>query len=452
MSMPAPTSVPKPSHADDQQYVVPEGLAAVIFAVCIFFSVISLGALALRMLLRLRTRAFGLDDGLMVIGLVVFLGTAALAALATWHGLGSIAATEHLLPLEIGMELFIAWQLCYAISLTFIKTSICVTLLRISVRASQRAAVYATLAVSIGTTVAGTVGTICFCRPIQANWHPSSTDKCWPRSVLVALNYQMSAGAIATDMACAVIPAWILWEAQMRRRSKISVIVILTMGSLASASTLCRFPYLKFYAESHAFLYHAGYIVLFSTVECGIGLAAGSLPMLRHYCRRCIGSSTRRTGGRGGASDRPSPPHQPDGSSTLTIGRMKARRPQGLTTTTTTAVAAAGSSSSGSGGSKSSRPLRSWGWGKSLPTTFGSSSRTGGGGGGGGGTTRGSTKTSTRAGDDGRDWELLDGQEDGEEERTPEEYELRNIIRLGDEDVEAQQQHQQHKQPHAITM
>lgn len=48
-------------------------------------------------------------------------------------------------------------------------------------------------------------------------------------------------------------------------------------------------PYLKYYQEPTDFLLHLANVILLSIIECGIGLIAGSLPMMRRLVKRWVG-------------------------------------------------------------------------------------------------------------------------------------------------------------------
>lgn len=145
------------------------------------------------------------------------------------------------------------WQIFYVLSLVFIKNSICMTLLRIAIKKSHRWALYITMGLSTAIGIVGFVGMLTVCQPVSAQWITGS-GKCAPRSTTIAIHYLISAGAIVTDWACAIIPAFILWNAQMRRNVKLSVGIVLGLGSLASLSTFARLPYLQYYGDSVNFL------------------------------------------------------------------------------------------------------------------------------------------------------------------------------------------------------
>lgn len=206
------------------------------------------------------------------------------------------------------------WQLFYVSSLACIKISICITLRRIAVERVHQWAIYVTIAISVVTALIGFFGDLLLCQPVEAQW--AGQGKCAPRYVNVILNYIVSGGAIATDWACAIIPAWILWKTQMKKNVKISIGIVLGLGSLASLSTFARLPYIHYYdgdvdflctytPAAHAPHNHSclpsiiivkvAFVVIFSVVEGGIGLIAGSLPMLRLFFQRWLGTEVRST-------------------------------------------------------------------------------------------------------------------------------------------------------------
>ncbi|KAH9906718.1 hypothetical protein F4778DRAFT_778169 [Xylariomycetidae sp. FL2044] len=411
------SDLPDPSDIDidasaEPNYILPQGLAVVVLVFAVFFFVASLVAVVLRAWIRARAHAFGVDDGLMIGGLVLFLADAGIVAYATFQGLGtvdenipmmmqqngikvkkhssspeknpSLVVKQPRINNDLGSQFTMIWQLFYVASLLLIKASICVTLLRVTIHTPHRVAIYATIALSVAISLVGLIGLLCLCRPIEGNWIPGAGE-CAPRSVLIILNYLISVGAIVTDWACAIIPVFILWNAQMKRKAKISVAIVLGIGSLASASTFARLPYLQYYGNNDNFLCN---IVLWSVFEGGIGLVAGSLPMLRVYFKRWIGSSGKpsKTAGLSGRGP-PTIGGTPAGNNRHTSGRRN----------TLTATAA------GTGG---------------------------GGTGVAAGTSWLSTTVASRYGDDGRDWERLEeistNSQQSEEEEEEEEN-ARNI-------------------------
>lgn len=117
---------------------------------------------------------------------------------------------------------------------------------------------------------------------------------------MTTVSYIVSAIQMATDWACAIIPFFIVAGLQMSRRHKVSVLLILGLGVLASIATCVRLPYLKYYdtaAYPAETMYHLGIIQVCSNVECGLGLVGCSLPPLRKLFKFYYGSSSSASEG-----------------------------------------------------------------------------------------------------------------------------------------------------------
>jgi hypothetical protein len=129
------------------------------------------------------------------------------------------------------------WMLVYVCSLVLIKSSICVTMLRIaSSNVTYRNSIFVILGVTVATFLTTFLGILLLCQPVAANWDTSlvadGKAKCAGTNAMIALSYTSTASSIATDMACAVLPAVVLWRTQMKLATKISVSILLSFGSL----------------------------------------------------------------------------------------------------------------------------------------------------------------------------------------------------------------------------
>ncbi|KAF4463672.1 integral membrane PTH11 [Fusarium albosuccineum] len=84
------------------------------------------------------------------------------------------------------------------------------------------------------------------------------------------------------------IKRFMLYKAQMKLATKISISIILGLGILASIATMVRLPYIKYFAAGEDYLYYVGIITLWSVFESGTGIIAGSLPSLRRLLKNWI--------------------------------------------------------------------------------------------------------------------------------------------------------------------
>ncbi|KAK6226115.1 hypothetical protein QIS74_02162 [Colletotrichum tabaci] len=293
----------------NQRFVSPlQGTGLSLFVVSIVGGVSSLIVVGLRTYHRLQRRNFSLDDGLMLGGLIIYLVDVALACLGALSGLGTRNADLNATMISESMKYLMIWMMLYVAALCLVKSSICFTTLRIATTMPKlRIAVYVLLGLTIATFFTTFIGILLLCRPVEANWNQSliaeGRGECSPMSAMLGLSYTSTASTIATDLACAVLPAIILWQTQMKLSTKIVVSTILSFGSLASISTMVRTPYIDHYNRPlDDLVFHIANIPLWSNIETAVGLVAGSLPALRQLFMRdsTKGASTRGTDGSGG--------------------------------------------------------------------------------------------------------------------------------------------------------
>ncbi|KAH6686451.1 hypothetical protein F5X68DRAFT_240762 [Plectosphaerella plurivora] len=277
----------------NQRYVESlQGTGLSLFVVSIVGGIVSVIVVGLRTFVRIQGRSFSLDDGLMLGGLVVYIVDVALACVGALSGLGT--RNESLSPIMMmeSMKYLMIWMMLYVIGLCLVKSSICFTTLRIATTMpTLRMAVYILLGLTVATFMTTFIGILLLCRPVEANWDQSiileGRGECSPMSAMLGLSYTSTASTIATDLACAVLPAIILWRTQMKLSTKIMVSTILSFGSFASISTMIRTPYIDHYNRpTDDLAFHIANIPLWSNIETAVGLIAGSLPALRQFIVR----------------------------------------------------------------------------------------------------------------------------------------------------------------------
>ncbi|KAK7438510.1 hypothetical protein Landi51_11594 [Colletotrichum acutatum] len=244
-----------------------EGVGLSLFVVSIIGGVVSLMVVCLRTFIRLRAKTFSWDDGLMLGGLIVYLVDVALACMGALSGLGTRNADLSPVMLVESMKYLMIWMMLYV---------------------ALRTAVYILMGLTVATFFTTFVGILLLCRPVEANWDTSivleGRGECSPVSSMLALSYTSTVSTIVTDLACAVLPAIILWQTQMKLSTKIMVSFVLSFGSFASVSTMIRTPYIDHYNHPLDDLaFHIANIPLWSNIETAIGFIAGSLPALRQF-------------------------------------------------------------------------------------------------------------------------------------------------------------------------
>ena len=138
--------------------------------------------------------------------------------------------------------------------------------------------------------MAGTVlfGTVYFflvmlqCIPISEFWlnHPASI-KCIPEGPTTGITYALSAVNAFADWSFGILPFFIVWELQMNIRTKMLVAGILAFAAIGSTATVVRMQYIHSLTNGPDFLFATKNVAIWSTVEPGVGITAGSMATLR---------------------------------------------------------------------------------------------------------------------------------------------------------------------------
>ncbi|KAH6866081.1 hypothetical protein B0T10DRAFT_534383 [Thelonectria olida] len=217
----------------------------------------------------------GLDDWLMCTGLILYSVTAALVIVYCCHGAGQHSKALDTPDIMKGTKLFFIAEFFYAACTVPIKASICVTLLRI-VDARRRFVwtIWGPLSSSSSLMAIANI-----CHPITALWG-EMTGVC-SLQLNSSVSFFFPAVSIVTDWTLAMLPGVLLWKIQMKPRAKFSVAIMLGLAAFASCATIVRLRFLTLCNDPNEFMYSTGAIGLWSLLEEGIGIIAGSMPSLR---------------------------------------------------------------------------------------------------------------------------------------------------------------------------
>ncbi|KAF2276835.1 uncharacterized protein EI97DRAFT_417912 [Westerdykella ornata] len=255
----------------------------ILLAVNIAFLSAAVVSNALRCYVRIRmVRGFGVDDWLMAAA------TAALTCYCTFSMSGVVYGSGHhhrdLKPENIERAMNYWWlcMLFYAVSMVLSKLSIGWFLLRIAVKRAHAWAIYFSMLISVVVGVIFFFVTLFQCSPIPYFWRRYTlTGKCMSIEVIVALGYLYSAFSIISDFTFAILPVFLVWNLQLNTKTKWALIPLLTMGCIASSAVVARVPYMGNFRHEDDFLWATTDIAIWSTVEQGLAITAGSLATLR---------------------------------------------------------------------------------------------------------------------------------------------------------------------------
>ncbi|KAI5272442.1 hypothetical protein E4T47_04286 [Aureobasidium subglaciale] len=267
-----------------------------LFAVTIAMIILPLVIVPLRCYVRYTRRAFKIDDWLIIVALVLHLGACAVTLWGFVYGLGmpdKVLTPENMIK---GVQTFAMYKPIYTLSTCLIKCSVCYTFLRLSTSPKIRRALHWILIIVSCSSLVMFIGSFVYCVPYQAIWlhwhHPHTPGYCLPGAVVLTVGYAFACITIITDFACAIIPGIILWQTVMSTRNMCMAWVILGLGVLAAAMTICRLPYIAYWTHDTNQSYGLGRILLFELLECGLGIFASCAPALKPWLSASLTSFT----------------------------------------------------------------------------------------------------------------------------------------------------------------
>lgn len=125
------------------------------------------------------------------------------------------------------------WWLCYiffGLTMVMAKLSFGTLLLRIVCRRSHCYTIYGTSALVIVAGIIFFFVTLLQCQPISRYWHENEPGHCIPQRIIVDLGYLYSAISVITDFIFALLPAFVVWPLQLRKRIRWVVMILMALG------------------------------------------------------------------------------------------------------------------------------------------------------------------------------------------------------------------------------
>jgi hypothetical protein len=127
------------------------------------------------------------------------------------------------------------WWYCYlfyCVSTISSKLSIGWFLLRIAIKRIHIFIIHSAMFVTVVAGLAFFFVTFFQCNPISYFWNKTQPGTCIDDSVVKALGYLYSTFSIISDLTFALVPAVLVWDLQLKMRTKVALIPLLTMGCM----------------------------------------------------------------------------------------------------------------------------------------------------------------------------------------------------------------------------
>ncbi|OJJ98536.1 hypothetical protein ASPACDRAFT_79908 [Aspergillus aculeatus ATCC 16872] len=278
--------------AEDRSLAV-RAVAAVFLALATITTV-------LRCYVRLRiVKAFGWDDGIMVLAYIFYVFFSACMIGGSLWGTG-----QHLDQLDnhhrvTAMKYWFYCDIGYAIGSILCKISVSIFILRITIHRVHRIVIGVVVGLVVAAGFAFFVILLAQCKPMAYWYLRLSTEEvgkgtCISTHVAMDALYAFSATSAVFDMTIAVLPILLVRKLKMQSDVKIAVAGLLSMACVASVAVIVRIPYIPTLLETD-FLYETTPVAIWSNIETGLGIFAGSMATLRPLLRKFRPSTYQNT-------------------------------------------------------------------------------------------------------------------------------------------------------------
>ncbi|GFG05172.1 hypothetical protein IFM61392_03697 [Aspergillus lentulus] len=250
------------------------------------FLCLSFTAVALRCFVRLRlVKAFGWDDGLMVLAMLFNIWFAICGLAGSVAGIGK--RFDQFDSVEDAHTALLWWwlgQSAYVWVVATARISIAMLLLRLTAQRRESVVMYSVIGLTATVGLAFWLILTLQCDPVREFWQRTGRGHCIDTQYVLDIAYLYSATACLCDFTLGLFPVYLLRHLHTSRRTKWAIRVILSMGCIAGAAVAARIPYLPDY-QNPDFLHATTGIAISSNIEAGLGIMAGSLITLRPLMR-----------------------------------------------------------------------------------------------------------------------------------------------------------------------
>ncbi|KAL2266670.1 hypothetical protein VTJ83DRAFT_6022 [Remersonia thermophila] len=229
----------------------------------------------------LRRRLVGWDDYVLVASWCALATSCALLTVITTIGYGRHNAdipAEHfatVLLVSYVAGFFSILAACWS------KISFAITLLRIAATSRFLTRLLWVIIIVVNIVFAGNATAhFAQCWPPPRLWQPGAEGKCWPRIAVIRLNIAVAAFSGSIDILLALLPWFIVWNAAISRREKLSALFASSMGVFAGITSFLKIRTIDAAIGSKDIVDSVN-LLIYGTAESAVTIVAVSIPILR---------------------------------------------------------------------------------------------------------------------------------------------------------------------------
>ncbi|KAJ5366760.1 hypothetical protein N7541_000701 [Penicillium brevicompactum] len=259
----------------------------------IMLTILAFITYGLRVYCRLTRRSWGPEDWIMTVALIPFSVLVAGCIGGAFNGIGAknstLAEPGNSKYSAEGQKFFLIFEVGYCAAIIPIKLSISWMLIRVAQgRKAYLYVQYGVIALFVSMNFIALIFILTNCTPVEAAWSAEAIangGSCKAAYVLADVYYACTAVNIVTDWITAFLPVPLLWNVQINRNTKISIIALMGLGIFASLSACVRLKYTVALTSQTNFLYAVADVVIWGFAENSIGMIVGNVATLRPLLR-----------------------------------------------------------------------------------------------------------------------------------------------------------------------
>lgn len=213
-------------------------------------------------------------------------------AAAVIHGLGRHARFVRFSRRKSALELLFISQVVWYWSITLVKLSVAILLLRLKRSRNWRFLMYGIMTLLLLVAIMATCFQFLQCRPFSIFWDPGVLRRgrlqCFSRKAIDGNIVVFSSVQVSVDLIFSFIPITFIAKLNRPRREKVFMCVLMGLGLFASVAAIVRTLYIRNINRTTDFFRMNVSVALWAVIEQQFALIAATIPTLKAFLEKSL--------------------------------------------------------------------------------------------------------------------------------------------------------------------
>ncbi|KAK2758676.1 hypothetical protein FQN54_003366 [Arachnomyces sp. PD_36] len=255
---------------------------------CGFLALISLVLLCLRIYSKLRPEPrLGSSDYFIIAGTLLSLSGYGSGIAAATYGWGHRTPFVSDYDRTVALKFVFAIQIQYTLSVSLIRMSVALSLLRLSMNKVWKGTLWGLLIIQFFTSVGWMVAILAWCRPLRGVWEYVEDTQCWDFKYEVLYGWVTNGIYALMDLAFALMPIKLVWKLRRPLREKILIGILMATGLFATIAACAKGVAFKNFGHGDM-LSNGVPTTFYAKIEEQLGIIAACIPCLKVPAERFL--------------------------------------------------------------------------------------------------------------------------------------------------------------------